>query len=97
MNSALVHTVCGITSTILKRWKGGGEMTDIVHYKLPFWFLGDIAHGLFVKKQLQDIFDFRTVKVEDLFGKFELKRKGQLAQVFKFTVVSKTTVNSADG
>ncbi len=23
---------------------GGVEMTDIVHYKLPFWILGDIAH-----------------------------------------------------
>ncbi len=25
------------------------EMTDIIHYKLPFWFLGDIANVLFVK------------------------------------------------
>ncbi len=47
---------------------GGVEMTDIVHYKLPFWFLGDIANTLFVKKQLQGIFDFRWKKVEDLFG-----------------------------
>ena len=39
------------------------EMTDIVHYKLPLWFLGDIANGLFVKKQLKDIFDFRFRKV----------------------------------
>jgi len=47
---------------------GGVEMTDIVHYKIPFWFLGDIANTLFVKKQLQGIFDFRWKKVEDLFG-----------------------------
>jgi ligand-binding SRPBCC domain-containing protein len=47
---------------------GGVEMTDIVHYKLPLWFLGDIAHGLFVKKQLQHIFDYRKKKVEELFG-----------------------------
>ena len=47
---------------------GGVEMTDIVQYKLPFWFLGDIANTLFVKKQLQGIFDFRWKKVEDLFG-----------------------------
>ena len=44
------------------------EMTDIVHYKLPLWFLGDIANGLFVKKQLKDIFDFRFRKVEEMFG-----------------------------
>jgi ligand-binding SRPBCC domain-containing protein len=48
---------------------GGVEMTDIIHYKLPFWFLGDIAHGLFVKKQLRRIFDYRFKKVEEMFGK----------------------------
>jgi len=64
-----------------KEVQGGVEMTDIVHYKLPFWFLGDIAYSLFVKNQLQDIFDFRTVKVEELFGKFGLKKKEHLATV----------------
>ena len=48
---------------------GGVEMTDIIHYKLPLWFLGDIAKVLFVKKQLQGIFDYRTKKVEEMFGK----------------------------
>jgi ligand-binding SRPBCC domain-containing protein len=47
---------------------GGVEMTDIVHYKLPFWFLGDWAHRLFVKKQLNNIFAYRHKKVEELFG-----------------------------
>ncbi len=47
---------------------GGVEMTDIVHYKLPFWFLGDIANSLFVKKQLNGIFDYRFKKVKELFG-----------------------------
>ncbi len=50
-----------------KEVNGEVEMTDIVHYKLPFWFLGDIAHELFVKKQLQEIFDYRVKKVEELF------------------------------
>ena len=48
---------------------GGVEMTDIVHYKLPLWFLGDIANALFVRKKLKEIFDFRFKKVEDLLGK----------------------------
>jgi ligand-binding SRPBCC domain-containing protein len=52
-----------------KEVPGGTEMTDIVHYKLPFWFLGDVAHSLFVKKQLQHIFDYRFKKVEEIFGK----------------------------
>lgn len=47
---------------------GGVEMRDIVHYKLPLWWLGDIANALFVKKQLQGIFDYRTKKVTELFG-----------------------------
>lgn len=45
----------------------GVEMTDIVHYKLPFWFLGDIANTLFVKKQLKEIFDYRFKVVEEMF------------------------------
>ena len=48
--------------------EGGIEMTDIVHYKLPVWFLGDIANSLFIKKQLRNIFEFRFSKVEKLFG-----------------------------
>jgi len=47
----------------------GVEMTDIVHYKLPFWFLGDIANSLFVGNQLKGIFDFRFKRVEQLFAK----------------------------
>ena len=52
-----------------KAVEGGVEMTDIVHYKLLFWFLGDIANTLFVKKQLKRIFDYRFAKVEKLFAK----------------------------
>jgi ligand-binding SRPBCC domain-containing protein len=50
-----------------KTVEGGVEMTDIVHYKLPFWFLGDIAHFLFVNKQLKNIFDYRYKIVEQKF------------------------------
>ena len=48
---------------------GGVEMTDIVHYKLPFWILGDIANTLFVKKQLDTIFNYRFQAVEKRFGR----------------------------
>jgi ligand-binding SRPBCC domain-containing protein len=49
---------------------GGVEMTDIVHYKIPFGFLGDIAQWLFVKKNLQQIFTYRELAVEQRFGQF---------------------------
>ncbi len=51
---------------------GGVEMTDIVHYKIPLWLMGDIANSLFVKKQLKQIFDFRWIAVEKVFGKSNL-------------------------
>lgn len=49
---------------------GGIEMTDIVHYKLPLWILGDFANRIMVKSQLEEIFDFRFEAVERRFGKF---------------------------
>jgi ligand-binding SRPBCC domain-containing protein len=52
-----------------KEIPGGIEMKDIVHYKLPLFFLGDIANTLFVKEQLQTIFNYRIKSVEERFGK----------------------------
>jgi len=49
-----------------KEIPSGVEMTDIVHYRLPLWFLGDIANWLLVKRQLKTIFDYRFKKVEEL-------------------------------
>jgi ligand-binding SRPBCC domain-containing protein len=44
---------------------GGVKMDDIVHYKIPLGFLGDIAQVILVKKQLQGIFDFRFQAVAE--------------------------------
>lgn len=46
----------------------GVEMTDVVHYKIPFGLIGDIANALFVKKKLDEIFEYRRKKVEAIFG-----------------------------
>lgn len=53
-----------------KAINGGVEMTDIVHYKIPLWILGDIAHALFVKAEVKKIFDHRLIAVEQKFGKW---------------------------
>lgn len=50
-----------------KEVEGGVEMTDIVSYSLPFGVLGRFVHWLFVKKQLESIFDYRVRKVNALF------------------------------
>ena len=46
----------------------GVEMTDIVHYKIPFWFLGDIANTLMVKQQLKKIFGYRFEAAEKIWN-----------------------------
>lgn len=51
-----------------KEVTGGVEMTDIVHYKVPGWMIGDLMNALIVRKKLKKIFDFRRQKVEELFG-----------------------------
>ena len=43
---------------------GGVEMKDLVHYKIPFGILGRWAHGLFVRRQLENIFAFRKKFLE---------------------------------
>lgn len=55
----------------IKAIKGGVEMTDIIDYKVPFGFLGDIANVILVKKQLSEIFKFRFKKLEELYGAYK--------------------------
>jgi len=54
-----------------KAIEGGVEMTDIVHYKNPFWMFGRLANRLFVQQKLKTIFDYRFKKVEEMFGKWK--------------------------
>ena len=54
-----------------KAIEGGTEMTDLVHYRLPFGPLGTIAHGLLVKKELEKIFSYRYQKIIERFGNWE--------------------------
>ncbi len=43
------------------------EMIDIVHYKIPFWVLGDILHFVFIRKKLQKIFKYRYIAIAKKF------------------------------
>lgn len=47
---------------------GGVLMEDIIDYKLPLGWLGQLGHPLLVKKQLQTIFKYRESKLIELFG-----------------------------
>lgn len=50
-----------------KEIEGGVEMIDILHYKAPLGFLGNLAENLIVRKKVKEIFDFREQKLEQLF------------------------------
>ena len=54
----------------IKEIDGGVEMEDIIDYKVPMGFLGQLVHPILVKPKLKEIFDYRTKKLEELFGKF---------------------------
>ncbi|KMQ69309.1 SRPBCC domain-containing protein [Chryseobacterium sp. FH2] len=47
--------------------ENGVLMKDTVDYELPFGFLGEIAHSLFVKKKLEHIFNYRFKILEERF------------------------------
>ncbi|SHJ70516.1 SRPBCC family protein [Pseudozobellia thermophila] len=55
----------------IKDVEGGIEMEDLIDYKLPFGVLGQMAHQLFVKKQLREIFLYREQKLGQLFGEIK--------------------------
>ena len=44
-------------------------MHDHVEYALPFGPLGRLVHRLRVRRQLEDIFDFRRSTIEEVFGR----------------------------
>jgi ligand-binding SRPBCC domain-containing protein len=46
----------------------GTQMTDIVHYALPFGFIRRIMNSLVVKNELKTIFEYRHKKIEELFN-----------------------------
>jgi ligand-binding SRPBCC domain-containing protein len=46
----------------------GVKMTDVVHYALPFGFLGRIMNALVVKNKLKEIFEYRVLKVDEIFN-----------------------------
>jgi len=54
----------------IKEIDGGVEMEDIIDYKVPMGILGQLVHPILVKPKLEEIFNYRTKKLEELFGKF---------------------------
>ena len=54
----------------IKEIDGGVEMEDIIDYKVPFGILGQLVHPFIVKPKLEEIFNYRTKKLEELYGTY---------------------------
>ena len=46
-------------------------MKDIITYQPPFLVLGALANSLFIRKKLDEIFDYREKAIDDYFGKVD--------------------------
>ena len=53
-----------------KNKDGSTTVYDKVIYKIPFGFIGKIAHKLFIKKRLTDIFNYRKKRINQLFSDY---------------------------
>lgn len=52
---------------LFKPVPGGVEMTDILHYAVPYGFLGTFLERLFIRKKVEGIFEFREKTLKDYF------------------------------
>ena len=52
----------------LRPIKGGVEMKDVIHYKIPFGILGQLVHPIIVYPKLKEIFNYRTETLRKKFG-----------------------------
>lgn len=48
---------------------GGTLLVDLVHYKLPLGFVGEVVAGEIVGRDLKSIFDYRRKAIHGIFGK----------------------------
>lgn len=55
----------------LKPIEGGVEMEDIIDYKVPFGWLGQLVHPIIVKPKLEQIFNYRNQQLIEIFGKHQ--------------------------
>lgn len=51
-----------------KEVANGVEMTDLLHYKIPYYFLGDVANRFLVRKKVAQIFAYREKKIIEMYG-----------------------------
>jgi len=55
----------------IKEIDEGVEIEDIIDYKVPFGILGQLLHPVLVKPKLNEIFNYRFNKLNELFGTYK--------------------------
>jgi len=45
----------------------GTEMRDVLQYKIPGWFAGDLINAVLIKRDIKKLFDYRFQKIEERF------------------------------
>ena len=55
----------------IKSISGGVEMEDIIDYKIPLGWVGQMVHPIIVKPKLEEIFNYREQKLIELFGPYK--------------------------
>ena len=55
----------------IKEIENGVEMEDIIDYKVPFGWIGQLFHPYLVKPKLEEIFEYRQKKLVELFGEYK--------------------------
>ncbi len=46
---------------------GGVEMTDILHYAVPFGFLGRLLNNVMISSRIDHIFEYRQKAIDEIF------------------------------
>ncbi len=54
----------------IKEIDNGILMDDIIHYKIPFGFIGEILNKVYVQNKLNKIFKYRENKLNEIFGNY---------------------------
>jgi ligand-binding SRPBCC domain-containing protein len=55
---------------IFEEINNGIEAIDLLDYVVPFGFIGQIFHPYLVQPKLEEIFDYRKNKLEEIFGQY---------------------------
>ena len=52
----------------LENYAGGTKLVDEVQYALPMGWLGEALHSMFLRREIEDVFEYRRGKIRELLA-----------------------------